>query len=65
MSMIGSEILTTIVNQGITTPSEILDYKNRYVRKALKQDQTDSQDGMDMALCTIDKAKKISRVGRC
>jgi serine phosphatase RsbU (regulator of sigma subunit) len=59
MSMIGSEILTTIVNQGITTPAEILDYMNRYVRKALKQDQTDNQDGMDMSLCTIDKQQKI------
>jgi serine phosphatase RsbU (regulator of sigma subunit) len=59
MSMIGSEILTTIVNQGITTPSEILDYKNRYVRKALKQEQTDNQDGMDMSLCAIDKHNKI------
>ncbi len=58
MSMIGSEILTTIVNQGITKPSEILDLKNKYVQKALKQDQTDNQDGMDMALCTIDKATK-------
>ena len=64
MSMIGSEILTTIVNQGITIPSEILDYKNRYVRKALKQDQTDNQDGMDMSLCTIDKQnKKIEWAG--
>jgi len=59
MSMIGSEILTTIVNQGITIPSEILDYKNRYIRKALKQEQTDNQDGMDMSLCTIDKQNKI------
>jgi serine phosphatase RsbU (regulator of sigma subunit) len=59
MSMIGSEILTTIVNQGITMPSEILDYMNRYVRKALKQDQTENQDGMDMSLCTIDKQEKI------
>jgi serine phosphatase RsbU (regulator of sigma subunit)/ligand-binding sensor domain-containing protein len=58
MSMIGSEILTTIVNQGITIPAEILDYKNRYVRKALKQGQTDNQDGMDMSLCTIDKLNK-------
>ena len=59
MSMIGSEILTTIVNQGITVPSEILEYKNRYVIKALKQDQTENQDGMDMSLCTIDKQNKV------
>ncbi len=58
MSMIGSEILTTIVSQGITIPSEILDNKNKYVRKALKQEQTENQDGMDMSLCTIDKKTK-------
>jgi len=59
MSMIGSEILTTIVSQGITTPAEILDLKNKYVRTALKQEQTENQDGMDMSLCTIDKRTKI------
>ncbi len=59
MSMIGSEILTTIVSKGITQPSKILDLKNDYVHKALKQDQTDNQDGMDMTLCTIDEEKKI------
>ncbi len=59
MSMIGSEILTTIVSKGITKPSEILDTKDRYVKKALKQDKTENQDGMDMSLCTIDKEKKI------
>ncbi len=58
MSMIGNEILTTIIAQGVTTPSEILDLKNKYVRKALKQDQTENQDGMDMSLCTIDKKTK-------
>jgi len=59
MSMIGSEILTTIVSQGITQPSLILDMKNDYVQKALKQEQTENQDGMDMTLCTIDKERKI------
>ena len=59
MSMIGSEILTTIVAQGITKPSKILDIKNEYVQKALKQDRTDNQDGMDMAICTIDKERKV------
>jgi len=59
MSMIGSEILTTILTQGITKPSTILDMKNKYVQNALKQEETDNQDGMDMTLCTIDKEKKI------
>ncbi len=59
MSMIGSEILTTIVGQGITKPAEILENKDKYVKKALKQDKTENHDGMDMSLCTIDKEKKI------
>ncbi len=59
MSMIGSEILTTIVSKGITKPSEILDMKDKYVKKALKQDKTENQDGMDMSLCTIDPENKI------
>ena len=55
MSMIGSQILTEIVVEGITSPEEILTNQNRRIRKALKQDTTANQDGMDMALCRIDK----------
>ena len=60
MSMIGAEILTTIVlNENIYQADKILDKLNKYVRTALKQDTSDNQDGMDMALCVIDKEKKI------
>ncbi len=55
MSMIGSQILTEIVAEGITSPDDILTNQNRRIRKALKQDTTANQDGMDMALCRIDK----------
>lgn len=58
MSMIGSEILTTIVSKGITDAGEILKQMNRYVVTALKQKETSNQDGMDTALCVIDKKKK-------
>lgn len=58
MSMIGSEILHTIINNGIYEADEILNQKNNYVRQALKQEQTENQDGMDMALCVIDKTHK-------
>ncbi len=60
MSMIGSEILTTIVNSnGITKADKILSEMNNYVVKALKQEtESLSQDGMDMALCVIDKENK-------
>lgn len=56
MSMIGAEILTNLATKGITSPDDLLTYKNRYVRKALKQDTGVNQDGMDMALCTINKS---------
>ncbi|MEA3450601.1 MAG: SpoIIE family protein phosphatase, partial [Bacteroidota bacterium] len=60
MSMIGAEMLTTIVNnKEIEDPAEILEHQNKYVRKALKQDATENQDGMDMALCVIDKKNKV------
>ncbi|MCQ2252275.1 MAG: SpoIIE family protein phosphatase [Bacteroidales bacterium] len=59
MSMIGSQILTEIVADGITSPDEILTNQNRRIRKALKQDTTDNHDGMDMALCTIDKETHV------
>ena len=56
MSMIGAEILTTIVNnKEVYDAAEILFLLNKYIRTALKQDATENQDGMDMALCVIDK----------
>lgn len=59
MSMIGSQILTEIVSEGITAADEILTNQNQRIRKALKQDTTENHDGMDMALCSIDKETKI------
>ena len=59
MSMVGSEILTTIVSKGIVEAGKILTKQNSYIRKALKQDATENQDGMDMALCSIDKKRRV------
>lgn len=59
MSMIGAEILTSIVtNEKISDAAEILKRLNKYVRNALKQDTSENQDGMDMALCVIDEKNK-------
>ncbi len=58
MSMIGSEILTTIVNNEVLVADEILTKMNQFVKTALKQDTTSNQDGMDLALCVIDKEAK-------
>ena len=55
MSMIGSSILNQIINQrGITQPSHILNNLNTEITEALKQNDSDNNDGMDIALCTFD-----------
>jgi serine phosphatase RsbU (regulator of sigma subunit) len=58
MSMIGNTLLNQIVNEkGITNPSEILSQLNEEVNASLKQTQqdSDSRDGMDIAICTFEK----------
>lgn len=61
MSMIGYGILNEIVNlQHITQPSEILKAMNESLNKALKKSkEQQSYDGMDLAICTIDKEKSL------
>ena len=59
MSMIGSRLLNEIVNErGISDADEILNQLHERVRKALKQDENQGHDGMDMALVVIDKDKQ-------
>ena len=53
MSMIGLNLLDTLARSGITNPNEMLNEMHRYVRYLLKQENNDSRDGMDMALCNI------------
>ena len=58
MSMIGNEILNqTIIEKGITKPSDILNNMHEGVRFALKQSSQNvrAKDGMDLALCKITK----------
>ena len=60
MSMIGYSLLNEIVNvKKVRRPSEILSHLNRGIRRTLKQDKTGNQrcDGMDIALCAIDRDK--------
>ncbi|RPH29859.1 MAG: hypothetical protein EHM93_16745 [Bacteroidales bacterium] len=54
LSMIGYNLLDEIVSKGIHNPGAILKELNNGVRKALRQDETDNRDGMDMALCVVD-----------
>lgn len=53
MSMIGLNLLDTLARSGITSPNEMLNEMHRDVRYLLKQENNDSRDGMDMALCNI------------
>lgn len=58
MSMLGATFLTDIVDKnGITKPSEILNQLRNYIIDALKQKGREGEvkEGMDMALCTIDR----------
>jgi len=56
MSMIGHALLTEIVvEKHVLEPDKILTHLHTGIRRALKQSDGDSRDGMDIALCVIDK----------
>ncbi len=56
MSMIANSLLNKIViDKEIIEPDKILNEMHLNIRQALKQDTTDSRDGMDMAICLYDK----------
>lgn len=54
LSMIGYNLLDEIIDKGVHKPGRILQELNRGIRRALRQDETDNRDGMDMALCLWD-----------
>ena len=63
MSMIGSRLLNEIVNERkILETDAILEQLNIDVRKALRQDQTDNTDGMDVCLCRIEKNNRGAEI---
>lgn len=56
MSLIGSRLLNEIVNERkIHNPAAILTELTMAVNQALRQDVSDSFDGMDVALCMIER----------
>ena len=60
MSMIGLEQLTEIVNvEQIDAPASILNRLHFGVVSILKQDTSNNKDGMDIALCKIDKENRV------
>jgi serine phosphatase RsbU (regulator of sigma subunit) len=56
LTMIALNMLNDIVTvRHITEADQILNELHKSIRKALKQDETENRDGMDMALCVIDQ----------
>lgn len=58
MSMIGINLLNRIISEGVYMPDKILMALHRNVQKVLQQDETKNMDGMDMALCYVNKKEK-------
>ncbi len=55
MSMIGSRLLNEIINEAnVLEPAKILDELHLRLKKALKQEKSRNDDGMDVSLCRID-----------
>lgn len=55
MSMIANDLLNEIVNkEGINSPNQILDELRIGIRRVLRQEETQNQDGMDISICSID-----------
>ncbi len=64
MSMIGFNLLETIIRGGVIKPNEILHDLHRGIRYLLRQNNSDNRDGMDMAICVIkDNGKKLEYAG--
>jgi len=60
MSVVGEVYLNQIVNlQQVTEPEQILISLHEGIREALNQEETDNRDGMDMALCVIDRKNRV------
>ncbi len=56
MSMIGNQLLDEIIfEKRVYSPCEILDLLDQRIKKALRQDESDNNDGMDVCLCVFEK----------
>ncbi|HPD94906.1 MAG: tetratricopeptide repeat protein [Bacteroidales bacterium] len=53
MSMIGLNLFDTLVRNGLIQPDLLLNEMHNNIRHLLKQEDNDSRDGMDMAVCNI------------
>ncbi len=63
MSLIGNRILNRIVNERkVYDPAHILTALHSFIVEALKQESSDNNDGMDVALCKITYQKHNATV---
>ncbi|OJJ17106.1 hypothetical protein BKI52_30810 [marine bacterium AO1-C] len=59
MTMLCSQALNSIVIQdNVHEPGQILNHLDAYLRQALKSQQTNVNDGMDIAICVIDSSEQ-------
>jgi len=59
MSLIGSNLLNALIKyQGLESPDQILARLHLSIKAELRQESNSNRDGMDMALCVIDKNEK-------
>ncbi len=59
MAMLGDAYLNQIIKiQHIYAPDKILNELNRNIRDTLHQEDSESTDGMDIAICVIDKQER-------
>jgi len=60
MSMLGDTLMNQIIKvQHTFSPDQILSQMHEGVSSTLRQEETANRDGMDMAICVIDKSEKI------
>lgn len=60
MSLLGANLLNEIVNmRNISQADLILNELHKGIRRTLKQGETKTNDGMDMALCVIDLKNRV------
>ena len=63
MSLIGIQLLNEIViEKGIHEPAAILENLNKSLSKALKQNTSENDDGMDVCLCRIEKQQPNTKI---
>ncbi len=59
MSMIASSLLNQIINErGVVEPDQILNQLNISIIETLRQSENESNDGMDISICSFDLNRK-------